>query len=83
MEKPPFLQNNPAASASSSGKDAFPNRPQKSGPNDKPDGGSEEFPNRPQKMGRDEGNSKSVPQGGNLPFKGPAPAPRAPFKLGK
>lgn len=83
MDKPPFLKNNPATAPASASKDAFENRPQKMGGSNEPDGGSDKFPNRPQPMKPMEGNPKSVPAGGTLPFKGPSVPTRTPFKLGK
>ncbi len=82
MDKPPFLQNNPAA-ASSGKPDPAPNRPQKMGGSNKPDGASEHCKSRPQPMGAPKGNPQSVPGGGKLPYSSPSQPTQTPFKLGK
>ncbi len=83
MAKPPFLEGSSSGGASaSSEKDRFPNRPQKSGATNQPDGQDEEnFPNRPQEKGGTSGNPQSVPSGGKLPFPGAPKDPGKPFKL--
>lgn len=84
MNKPPFLQNNPASSgASASANGPYESRPQKEGGSNKPDGENAKFPNRPQPTGAPKGNPESVPAGGKLPFKGPSQPTKTPFKLGK
>ena len=82
MQKPPFLKSTSSdSSSSSSSKDRFPNRPQKSGSTNQPDGDSEKFPNRPQESGGTDCNPQSVPSGGKLPYPGPPKSPGKPFKL--
>lgn len=83
MDKPSFLKDSVSSSAP---KDPQPNRPQKEGSSSDTGSGTldtEKFPNRPQKTGEMSGNPKSVPDGGKLPFPGPPPAPKTPWKLGK
>lgn len=79
--KPPFLKD--SSSAASAPKDPFADRPQKMGEMEDDGSDNDNFPNRPQPMGAPKGNPESIPQGGNLPYPGPPPAPKLPFKLGK
>ncbi len=77
--KPDFLKSTSSAAP----KDPFADKPQPMGGDDDADANDDNFPNRPQPMGAPKGNPESIPQGGNLPYPGPPPAPRLPFKLGK
>ena len=83
-QTPPFLQNNPASSASSGGAHPpYESPAQKQGTSNTPDGGSpQRGPDRPQPMGAPKANPESGVSGGKLPYKGPSVPTQKPFKLG-